>query len=104
MKKLFQQHHVVKHNFVAIIGFCLCFYFSYHIISGERSYLRLMSLERATERLAQQQDRLTMQRAALENKVVMLRPGSIDPDLLEERARAVLGYQRPDEIVVMRMQ
>lgn len=104
MKRLLQQHYVVKHNFVAIIGFCLCFYFTYHIISGERSYLRLVSLERNVERLSGQYDDLNKQRETLENKVAMLRPGSIDPDLLEERARVVLGYQRPDELVVMRSQ
>ncbi len=104
MKKLFQQHHVVKHNFMAIIGFCLCFYFSYHVVSGERSYLRLMSLERGITRLTHQQHDLAEQRKALENKVAMLRPGSIDPDLLEERARVVLGYHHPDEIVVIRSQ
>lgn len=102
MKRLLQQHHVVKHNFVAIIGFCLCFYFSYHIVSGERSYLRLMSLERNIERLTHQYEDLNHERQSLENKVAMLRPGSIDPDLLEERARAVLGYQHPDEFVVIR--
>lgn len=102
MKSLFQQHHVVKSNFVAIIGFCLCFYFTYHIVSGERSYLRLVALDRNIERLEQQYDTLAHERGALENKVAMLRPGSIDPDLLEERARVVLGYHHPDEIVVMR--
>ncbi len=104
MKRFFQQHHVVKHNFVAIIGFCLCFYFTYHILSGERSYLRLVSLERNIERLDRQYGDLSVQRKALENKVAMLRPGSIDPDLLEERARVILGYHHPDEIVVIRMQ
>ena len=104
MKKLLDQRYVVKHNFVAIIGFCLCFYFSYHVVSGERSYLRLVSIEHNVERLSHQYDGLSAQRQALENKVVMLRPGSIDPDLLEERARAVLGYQHPDELVVMRAQ
>ncbi len=89
---------------MAIIGFCLCFYFSYHVVSGERSYLRLMSLERGIARLTHQQHDLTEQRKALENKVAMLRPGSIDPDLLEERARVVLGYHHPDEIVVIRAQ
>jgi cell division protein FtsB len=104
MRKLLQKRYVVKHNVVAIIGFCLCFYFTYHIVSGERSYLRLVSLERSVERLSGQYEDLNKQRHALENKVVMLRPGSIDPDLLEERARVVLGYQHPDEYIVMQAQ
>lgn len=62
----------------------------------------MVSLERNIERLSDQYDDLHKQRQALENKVTMLRPGSIDPDLLEERARVVLGYQHPDEIMVIR--
>lgn len=104
MKRLLQQRYVVKHNVVAIIGFCLCFYFTYHIISGERSYLRLLSLERSADHLSAEYDDLHDDRQTLENKVAMLRPGSIDPDLLEERARVVLGYQHPDELVVFRVQ
>lgn len=104
MRKLLQQHYVVKHNFVAIIGFCLCFYFTYHIVSGERSYLRLVSLQHNMERATHQYVGLNKERQVLENKVAMLRPGSIDPDLLEERARVVLGFQHPDELVVMRAQ
>lgn len=60
-----------------------------------------MSLERKVERLADQHKHLSEQRQSLENKVAMLRPGSIDPDLLEERARAVLGYQHIDEYVLI---
>lgn len=64
----------------------------------------MVSLERNIERLSDQYDDLHKQRQTLENKVAMLRPGSIDPDLLEERARIMLGYQHPDELVVMRAQ
>lgn len=60
-----------------------------------------MSLERQTERLDEQFEVLSKERAFLENKVAMLRPGSIDPDLLEERARVMLGYHHPDELVVI---
>ncbi|MFN3827539.1 MAG: FtsB family cell division protein [Micavibrio sp.] len=102
MRKLLQQRYVVKHNFLAIIGFCLCFYFSYHLILGERSYFRLMSLERQTERTESQFQDMKAEREALENKVAMMRPGSIDPDLLDERARAMLGYRHPDEVIVIR--
>jgi cell division protein FtsB len=44
---------------------------------------------------------LDAQRAELERKVKLLRPDSLDPDMLEERAREVLNYTREDEVVVM---
>ena len=42
-------------------------------------------------------DGLQVQRGAIEEDVVMLRPGSIDRDLLEERARVVLGLRYENE-------
>jgi len=38
---------------------------------------------------------------ALERKVVMMRPGTINRDLLEERIRSVLGYRYENEIVLL---
>jgi cell division protein FtsB len=44
---------------------------------------------------------LRVERATLEHRVVRLRPESLDLDLLDERARAVLNLSSPDEIVVI---
>jgi len=43
---------------------------------------------------------LRRERLAAENRVRRLTPGYLDLDLLDERARAVLGYVRPDEVVI----
>ena len=72
-----------------------------HVVAGERSMFRLMSLERSITKISTQYDREHARREQLEARVLKLRPGSIDPDLLEERARAVLGYARPDERIVI---
>ncbi len=85
---------------LSLIGFSLCFYFSYHLIHGERSCLRLFYLENRIERLSDEHQRLSEARSNLETKVVMLRPGSINPDLLEERARQVLGFVHKDERIL----
>ena len=42
----------------------------------------------------------TNQRQKLENRVRLLRSGSLDPDLLEERARAVLNYADQNDQIV----
>ena len=101
MRRLIERRYVIRGNLLVIIGVTLALYFSYHIGFGERSYLRLMALENAETNLSAQYDQLHAQRVALEEKVVRLRPGSLDPDLLEERARYVLGYVRPDEKVIL---
>lgn len=101
MKRLIEQRYVVRRNILTLIGLSLCVYFSWHIIAGERSIFRLMSLEKGIIKTQAQYEKTKTAREQLETRVVKLRPGSIDPDLLEERARAVLGYARPDEQIVI---
>lgn len=79
----------------------LCVYFLYHAFQGSRSYPKLLSLNASIEQTQDSYDALKSERLALERKVHMLRPGSINPDFLEERARLVLGYKAQDELVIL---
>ena len=49
-----------------------------------------------------ERDRLRARRQALEVHVKLLRAESLDADMLDESARRMLGYARPDEIVSLR--
>lgn len=101
MKKLIEQRYILRQNLLTIIGFCLFCYFSYHAALGERSYIGLISLERQVAKVSEQHEHLKTEREALEKKVTMLRPGSIDRDLLEERARYILGYGYENERIIL---
>lgn len=98
MKGFIEKQYFIRRNMVAIIGLCLSIYFSYHLIAGHRGYVCLMSLENQIQTAQIEQENLINQRAAIEKKVVMMRPGSMDRDLLEERVRYVLGYRNTNEI------
>lgn len=63
--------------------------------------MQLLSLNKTIENTQTEYERIKSEKEALEKKVVMLRPSSIDKDLLEERARAVLGYKSPGEWAVV---
>ena len=41
-------------------------------------------------------------RGRLERDVALLRPESLDPDMLDERARAILNLAHPDDLVMMK--
>jgi cell division protein FtsB len=97
MKNLISRRSILRQNFLTIIGMCLCCYFSYHLLMGDRSYIRLMYLEGQISEAEQKLGVLHAERLAIEENVVRMRPDSLDRDLLEERARIVLGYMRPDE-------
>lgn len=97
MKRLLEQRYLVRKNFVTLMGMGLFLYFSYHLVQGERSYMRYISLTQSVQTLEHDTAQLQDQRKELESKVSMMRPGSINRDLLEERARVVLGFRREGE-------
>lgn len=83
-------------------GLALSLYFSYHTVYGERSYARLTGLNALVAEKEKSLEEITAQRASLERDVKMMRPETLSVDLLEERARLVLGYKNPEEIVIFR--
>ena len=100
MNRFLEKRHVLRRNLVAIIGICLSFYFSYHLVAGPRGYFRLIYLQSQVTSVSADYEVVKAEREAVEKKVVMMRPGSVDRDLLEEQAREVLGYYYPDEIIL----
>lgn len=102
MKSLIAKRHLIRQNMIAIIGLCLSLYFGYHLMAGERSYWQLSELQSQVGSVEQDLAVLSEQKANIQEKVVMMRPGSINRDLLEERVRSVLGYRSADETVILR--
>src|SRR5262245_63393412 len=79
------------------IGACLFSYFVYHAVEGDRG---VMAWLRITQQLAESKRSLvalTAERQAIERRVALLSPSSIDPDLLDERARLMLNVAEPDD-------
>lgn len=99
---MIQQRYVFRQNLIAVIGICLSFYFCYHLVAGERSYLRLLSLNHQISATESDYEEKRVEREALEHKVVMMRPGSVNRDLLEEQARSVLGFRYDGEKVLIK--
>ena len=63
--------------------------------------VRLISLGQSIETMSQKNDLIVDKRMALEEKVKMMRPGSINKDLLEEQVRLTLGYTHENEFVIV---
>ncbi len=84
-----------------VLGVCAVGYFAYHVVHGDRGLIAWWNFKQrvatAKQALAQSQE----ERGRLENRVRLLNPGSLDPDMLEERARVMLNYVHPDEIVII---
>jgi cell division protein FtsB len=75
-------------------------YFAFHALVGEGGLLtwsqRTATLAKRTEQLAT----LRHERAELEARAQLLRDASLSRDLLEERARSLIGFSDPRDYVV----
>jgi len=84
-----------------VLGLSAITYFGYHVLHGERGLLAWWQLR---ERIAATRVSLAeihAKRLVLENRVRLLHPESLDPDMLEERARIMLNYGHADEIITI---
>ncbi len=77
---------------------------TYGALFGPSSYRALRRLEAQAADRAAALDALVARRETLERRANQLNPRSLDPDLVEERVRAVLGYARDGDMVVPRDQ
>lgn len=76
-------------------------YFGFHLMHGDRGYFALRGINQKLAENQKQYDQLQAERIALENRVKLLRPGSLDLDMLDERARVILGAAKPEERVII---
>jgi cell division protein FtsB len=76
-------------------------YFAYHLETGEHGLKARADLERRKEVLAGELAGLKEVRERLERDVSLLRPESLDPDMLDERARALLGLVDPHDLTLL---
>lgn len=82
---------------------CVCCallgYFGWHAYKGPRGFPYQEGLKVKLASLTDKYDSLHAQRLRTENKVTLLRPESIDPDLLDELARGNLELAKPTDVV-----
>jgi cell division protein FtsB len=76
-------------------------YFGYHVLHGDRGLIALRQLTQTVESTKQVHESISEKRMVLAKRVRLLYPDSLDPDMLEERARVMLGFGYTDDIVVM---
>lgn len=75
-------------------------YFAFHAVQGDRGILAWIKLGQQVEEARLELAHIHAERDELARRVRLLRPGSLDPDLLEERVRAILGYVGKNDVVI----
>jgi cell division protein FtsB len=78
----------------ALIG-----YFAVNAYSGDHGIRATQDLAAQTAELNVELAQVKAERALWERRVALLRSESLDPDMLDERARAMLDYVHPREVI-----
>ncbi|MDP2620250.1 MAG: septum formation initiator family protein [Hyphomicrobiales bacterium] len=80
----------------------LALYFAYHAVVGDNGILAWRDQQREEVRLQKELAGARARRLALEHRVTLMRPESLDPDMLDERARENLNLAHPNDITIFR--
>ncbi|MDE1147764.1 MAG: septum formation initiator family protein [Azospirillaceae bacterium] len=84
-----------------VVGASVVAYFAYHTVQGERGLMALTQLQTQVTEAKATLDQVRDEREAMERRARLLRPDNLDPDMLEEEARKVLDFTRPDDLVIL---
>ncbi len=77
-------------------------YFAYHLQTGDHGLEARTKLEGRKAVLEGEFAGLEAVRLRLERDVALLRPESLDPDMLDERARAILNLAHQDDLIMLK--
>jgi len=74
--------------------------FGHSALQGDNGVFAMIAVTAEEQALRAELVRLGEERAALENRALLLSESHLDLDLLDEAARDHLGLIRPDEVVI----
>lgn len=83
-----------------VLTFLLGLYFAFAAVQGPSGILRRVQIESETAELQAERDRLKAEVDQMRNLTRRLSDDYLDLDLLDERAREVLGMIRTDEVIL----
>ena len=93
------RRRLVDVGFAILIAGAL-FHFGHSAVQGQSGLFVNLAVENESRRLTAELNELKAERDRLENLTKRLSLSYLDLDLLDERARDILGYVRLDEVVV----
>jgi cell division protein FtsB len=76
-------------------------YFAVNAFTGNRGLRAAQDLDQQMAEMNGELSRLKAERRVWEHRVSLLRSDRIDPDMLDERVRAMLDYVDPNDVVML---
>ena len=98
--------HRRRRTILTVLGLYSCAalfvgYFGVNAFTGAHGLRAQADLDKQMATMQAQLTGLKAERAMWEKRVSLLRSNRIDPDMLDERARALLGYVDPRDITLL---
>lgn len=87
---------------VPAVMVCWAAVFIYNAVASDTGYRALAIARADVAKKTSELDKLQARRIALEKRADLLSSRSLDPDMIDERIRNILGYSRDGDIVVPR--
>jgi len=85
---------------IVLLAALASLYFAFAAVQGPSGLMRRIQLQAETQELIEQRDELQAEVDRMKNLTRRLSDDYLDLDLLDERAREVLGLIRPDEVII----
>ena len=101
MNLLVELRNRARHVLGPLLGVSAVVYFAYHAVNGDRGLMAWLELKDRVAVAEVAAEKIGSHRRAIENRVRLLHPESLDPDMLEERARIVLNYAHALDVVIL---
>lgn len=100
MSTRYKKQSLVGRLFLPGLTVLVLTYFSFHAVNGRYGYRALQTQQEQIVELKSTRATLSEQRKEMHARINLLKLATIDPDLLDERARQLLGYVRSDELLI----
>ena len=84
-----------------ILAALLIGYFGVNAYTGNHGLKARQDLDQQIAELTEELRRLKLERTQWERRLVLLKSDSLDPDMLDERARALLHYAHPHDLTIL---
>jgi len=76
-------------------------YFGVNAFSGNHGLKAKQDIDQQIAALSGELSRLQVERGQWERRIALLKSDKLDPDMLDERARALLDYAHPNDLTLM---
>ena len=91
----------LRQTILSVAGALIVGYFLYHTLQGGRGWFEVLRLQQQVRDSQNTLSQLQKEHQDLDRRIHMMRPDSLDPDLLDEESRKALDYTKPNEVIIL---